>query len=37
MPKALDLVGKRFGNLVVLNKCDNKSNSGTVLWLCKCD
>ena len=32
MPKALDLVGKRFGNLVVLNKCDHKSNSGKVLW-----
>ncbi len=37
MPKALNLVGKRFGNLVVLNKCDHKSNSGKVLWLCKCD
>ena len=37
MPKALNLVSKRFGNLVVLNKCDHKSNSGKVLWLCKCD
>ena len=37
MPKALNLVGKRFGNLVVVNKCDHKSNSGKVLWLCKCD
>ena len=37
MPKALNLVGKRFGSLVILNKCDHKSNSGKVLWLCKCD
>ena len=37
MPRALNLVGKRFGNLVVVNKCDHKSNSGKVLWLCRCD
>ena len=37
MSKALDLIGKRFGSLVVLNKCGHKSNSGKVLWLCRCD
>lgn len=32
---AIDLVGKRFGNLVVLSRAANRGNCA--YWLCKCD
>ena len=31
-----DLTGKRFGNLTVIRKTDQKNRS-SYLWLCKCD
>lgn len=34
--KALDLVGKRFNNLVVMERVANSPNGQTV-WKCKCD
>ena len=36
MPKKIDLVGKRFGRLVV-TKYAGKSNCGAHKWECKCD
>ena len=36
MPAALNLIGKKFGRLTVIEKCDYKINKGNV-WLCKCD
>lgn len=35
MPKALDLTGKRFGNLIALNK--ESSQGGHTYWKFKCD
>lgn len=35
--KAMDISGKRFGNLVVIERSENKHKSGGVLWRCKCD
>lgn len=32
----VDLTGKRFGKLVVLNKAD-KNSRGEIRWLCQCD
>lgn len=36
MGKVLDLVGKRFGRLVVLERAEN-NNEGQARWLCQCD
>lgn len=36
MPKKFEMVGKRFGKLVVVSEGGRRSN-GIVLWLCKCD
>ena len=36
MAKAIDLVGKRFGRLVVLKRDENKK-SKSVYWICQCD
>lgn len=35
MPKKLDLIGKRFGKLVVVSQ--EKSKNGKTYWLCQCD
>lgn len=32
----IDLIGKRFGRLLVLSRVD-KTNNGNYKWLCKCD
>ena len=32
-----DLKGKKINNLTVIEKTDERSASGCVLWLCKCD
>lgn len=32
-----DLTGKRFGNLVVLSRLPENTNSGGTRWRCKCD
>lgn len=36
MAKKVDLVGQRFGRLVVLYECDERRNGG-VVWCCCCD
>lgn len=36
MPKKIDLVGQRFGKLVVTDRTGS-SRSGSVLWRCQCD
>ena len=35
MAKAEDLTGRRFGNLKVLERAQNRN--GRVCWLCRCD
>ena len=35
MPKALDLTGQRFGNLITISKAP--SRNGKTYWLCRCD
>lgn len=37
MPSKIDLTGKRFGKLIVVYETTNRSGSGSLLWLCKCD
>lgn len=37
MPKIIDLVGKRFGKLVVLKRNGVDPKSHKIIWLCKCD
>lgn len=37
MGKKLDLLGQRFGRLVVLEEVERRDNGGRVKWLCKCD
>lgn len=32
-----DLIGRRFGKLVVVEKLPERSKNGCVLWKCKCD
>jgi hypothetical protein len=36
MPKIVDLLGKRFGKLVVLRKLSS-NRGGSILWECACD
>jgi hypothetical protein len=36
LSKAIDMVGKRYGRLVVLKRDGNSSNGGA-RWLCQCD
>lgn len=40
MPKLIDLTGKRFGRLVVLEKAGRRvseNGNATIMWKCKCD
>lgn len=37
MAKAYDLKGKRFHSLVVIDRCNVKSPSGKIQWICECD
>ncbi len=37
MPKALNLIGQRFGRLLVLEKLDQRDIFKKVVWKCKCD
>ncbi len=32
-----DLTGKRFGKLSVIAETDNRADSGSIVWQCKCD
>jgi hypothetical protein len=36
MPKLIDLIGKKFGRLVVLERVENSKNKQT-RWLCQCN
>lgn len=36
MPKKINMIGKRFGRLVVIAEGD-RTASGSVTWICKCD
>ena len=31
-----DLIGKRFGKLSVIAETDNRADSGSIVWQCKC-
>ena len=37
MPKKIDIIGKRFGRIVALEKTDKKISNGTYIYKCKCD
>lgn len=39
MPRthARDLVGSRFGRLVVLAETDDRAANGQIIWRCRCD
>ena len=37
MPKPLDLIGKKFGRLTVIERLKEKKYGKQVTWLCKCD
>lgn len=37
MPKAKDLTGQRFGKLAAIRPTGEKSNTGSLYWLCQCD
>lgn len=32
-----DLIGRRFGRLIVINMTDKRTKSGLIIWKCKCD
>lgn len=36
MADALDLIGRRFGKLIVVKRLEN-NNRGNTMWLCRCD
>ena len=33
----VDLTGKRFGRLTVIRKTNQRTNHGSIIWLCHCD
>ena len=35
--KALDLINKKFGKWIVLQKTEKRTKNGQVLWKCKCE
>lgn len=37
MPSRIDIVGQRFGRLVVLEDTGRRATDGNVLWSCRCD
>lgn len=34
--RAVNLLGRRFGNRTIIARCENSTNGGSV-WLCRCD
>lgn len=32
-----EMIGKRFGRLVVLGETDRRSAGGHIIWFCQCD
>ena len=37
MSKIIDLIGQRFGRLVVIEKTDKRDSSKRIIWRCRCD
>lgn len=37
MGKKVEMIGKRFGRLIVLSETERRSASGAIYYLCKCD
>ena len=37
MGKCIDLVGKKYGKLTVIEKTDKRTRSGLVIWKCECE
>lgn len=37
MPKKINIVGKRFGRLTVLEECNEHYNNGVIKYKCQCD
>lgn len=37
MGRVVDLSGKKFGSLLVIEQLPHRSSAGDVMWLCKCD
>lgn len=37
MGRIKDLIGRRFGRLIVISMTDKRTKSGLVIWKCKCD
>lgn len=37
MPKKIDMIGKKYGRLLVLEKTDKKISNGTYIYKCRCD
>jgi len=35
--QAMDLTGERFGKLIAIRPLEERTNSGQIRWLCKCD
>jgi hypothetical protein len=35
--KTLDLIGRKFGKLTVIEKSSERTKNNSILWLCKCD
>lgn len=37
MSRLIDLTGRRFGHLTVVEKTEERTREGKIKWLCKCD
>lgn len=37
MGKSIDLTGKRYGKLTVIEKTDARDSAGCIMWKCRCD
>lgn len=37
MGKLIDLIGMRFGRLIVISRSENNNNQNKPMWLCNCD
>lgn len=37
MSKMIDLIGQKFGRLIVIAKAPNKSSDGRIMWICQCE
>lgn len=37
MSAEINLIGKRFGHLVVVEKSNRKNQANQIFWVCRCD